>query len=362
MVSRQGTLDRDVQSRPVPHEATARRRKDLTEYIPATRWVGSHRMTVYTWARPRRFPRLPAAQVRYFDVADDARVVAACHWQSNAHERPTLLALHGLEGSSDAHYMRGLADKAWARGWNAVRLNQRNCGGTEHLSVGLYHSGLTGDPKHVLEELINVDGLPSIVVVGYSLGGNLALKLAGDYGDAAPPQLAAVCAVSPTLDLAYCVDALERPANRVYEWNFVRSLKARMRRKARLFPGKYDVSGLGAIRSVRAFDDAFTAPAHGFAGAADYYHRASSLRVVDRIRVPTLIITAADDPFVPPEQFDCPALRDNPNVEIMVTPVGGHCGFVAAGTDGYDGYWAEETAVRFGEHWSQERQALGSGL
>ena len=346
----------------VHHAPTRHRRHDPTAYIPATRWVGSHRMTVYTWARPRRFPRLPPPQTRYFDVAGDARVMAACHWQADPRQRPTLLALHGLEGSSDAHYMRGLADKAWSRGWNAVRLNQRNCGGTEHLSVGLYHSGLTADPRFVLEELIGVDGLPWVVVVGYSLGGNLTLKLAGEYGEGAPPQLGAVCAVSPTLDLAYCVDALERPANRLYEWNFVRSLKARMRRKARKWPGRYDLSRLSGIRSVRAFDDAYTAPYHGFDGAADYYHRASSLRVVDRIRVPALIITAADDPFVPPEQFDAPAVRGNPSIEVMVTPEGGHCGFVAERADGCDGYWAEETAVRFFEHWSRQTRAFGFGL
>src|SRR5690606_18980150 len=132
------------------------------------------------------------------------------------------LLLHGLEGSSHAHYMRGVADKAWAAGCNVVRLNQRNCGGTEHLSRGLYHSGLTHDPLFVIRELVETDGLPSVAVAGYSLGGNLASKLAGELGDEAPPQLAAVCAVSPTMDLAVCVRALERRSNLAYEWNFVR--------------------------------------------------------------------------------------------------------------------------------------------
>src|SRR6188474_1956132 len=151
-----------------------------------------HWMTLYGWGNPRHFPRLPAATRRRFTVAQDAQVVADCHWQVRPWERPTLLALHGLNGSSDAHYMRGLATKAFARGMNVVRLNQRNCGNTEHLSAGLFHSGLTADAAHVVHELTHVDGLPAIGVAGYSLGGNLALKLAGEYGPWAPSTLVAV--------------------------------------------------------------------------------------------------------------------------------------------------------------------------
>ena len=157
--------------------------------------------------------------------------MAHCHWQPEPAAHLTLLLLHGLEGSSQAHYMAGIAQKAWDAGWNVVRLNQRNCGGTEHLSRGLYHSGLTHDPLFVIRELIAHDGIQSIAVAGYSLGGNLTLKLAGELG-ASVPELKAVCAVSPTIDLGRCVDALERRANFAYQWNFVRNLKARMRRSA----------------------------------------------------------------------------------------------------------------------------------
>jgi predicted alpha/beta-fold hydrolase len=319
----------------------------IPPYVALRRWRGSHRMTLYAWGRPRRFPNLPAPVPRWFDVAADARVLAHVHWQPAPHTRPTLLCLHGLEGSSEAHYMRGLASKAWARGWNAVLLNQRNCGGTEHLSAGLYHSGLTADPRAVIEQLVAVDGLPAIAVVGYSLGGNLTVKLAGEYGTAAPAALRACAAVSPTIDLACCVDALERPGNRVYQWHFVRSLKARMRRKARRFPGRFDLAPLPGIRTVRAFDDAYTAPHHAFDGAADYYHRASAVRLADRISIPTLIVTAADDPFVPPAQFAVPAVAGNPNVHVVVTPEGGHCGFVSAPRHGSDGYWAEDVVMAF---------------
>jgi predicted alpha/beta-fold hydrolase len=199
----------------------------------------------------------------------------------------------------------------------------------------------------VIGELIALDRVPAIVVAGYSLGGNVALKLAGDYGEEGPHALRAVCAVSPTLDLARCVEALERPENRVYQWNFVRNLKRRMRRKARLFPGRYRKDLLWNIRTVRSFDECYTAPHHGFRDAADYYHRASALRGVDRIRIPALIIAADDDPFVPADQFFDRPIRQNPFIEVQVTRGGGHCGFIERAANGYDGYWAERAVVAF---------------
>lgn len=305
-------------------------------------------MTLYTWAHPRQLPGLPPAIPRFFDVGVDTRVLAQCHWQVQPWLHPTLIVLHGLEGSSEAHYVRGIADKGFRAGLNVIRLNQRNCGGTEHLSAGLYHSGLTEDPAAVLRELIEVDGLPALAVAGYSLGGNLALKLAGDYWGSAPPELRAICAVSPTLDLERCVSALEQRQNRLYEWNFVRNLKARMRRKARLFPGRFPLDGLNRIQTVRQFDDAFTAPHHGFRDARDYYHRASALRVVDKIRIPTLIVSAEDDPFVPPEPFRDRAITGNPAISVLLTHEGGHCGFVSdTRTYEDDGYWAERKIVEF---------------
>ena len=303
-------------------------------------------MTVYAWARPRQFPDLPPPVVRQFAVAAETRVVGLCHWQQDAPAHPTLLLLHGLEGSSDAHYMRGIAAKAWARGFNVVRLNQRNCGGTEHLSRGLYHSGLTADPRTVMEEIADTERLTRIAIAGYSLGGNLALKLAGELSDQAPDYLKAVCAVSPVIDLEACVRAIERRENFPYQWNFVRNLKSRMRRKARAFPTDWDLSRLGRIWTIRAFDETYTAPHHGFEGASDYYYRASAMRVVDRIRIPALVVTAADDPFVPPEPFRDPRLTANPHITTLVTTHGGHCGFVAE-PNGYDGYWAEQRIVDF---------------
>ncbi len=316
-----------------------------SQYRPA--FAGGHKQTLYAWAKPRRFPRLPTPAVRYFDVAEDARVLAHCHWHQGPAEHPTFLLLHGLEGSSLAHYICGISDKAWAAGWNVVRLNQRNCGNTEHLSRGLYHSGLTHDPLFVLRELIDRDRLPAIAIAGYSLGGNLTLKLAGDLGTDAPPELKAVCAVSPTMDLAACVAALERRANLLYEWNFVRNLRGRMKRKSAAWPGSYDLTPLRRVRTVRQFDETYTAPHHGFRDAADYYYRASAMRVVDRIRVPALVLTAEDDPFVPAAPFRDAAVTGNPHLTVLITKAGGHCAYVEAAEPGYDGYWAEREVVRF---------------
>jgi uncharacterized protein len=317
---------------------------EVVPYRPLIR--GGHLQTLYAWARPRRFPRLPPPEARYFDVASDSRVLAHCHWHERRHEHPTVLLLHGLEGSSLAHYMWGLSDKAWAAGWNVVRLNQRNCGQTEHLSRGLYHSGLTHDPIFVLRELIAADRVDVLAVAGYSLGGNLTLKLAGELRDTMP-ELKAVCAVSPVMDLGRCVEALERRSNYPYQWNFVRNLKGRMRRKAATFPDVYDLSPLPRIWTVRQFDEAYTAPHHGFRDATDYYHRASAMRVIERIAIPALILTAEDDPFVPADPFRDPAVTNNPNITVAVTPHGGHCAYVERSRPGYDGYWAEREVVRF---------------
>ena len=320
----------------------------MSEYVPKRGLRHGHVMTMYCWGKPRTFTRLPPAAVRHFDVEPGARVLAHCYWQADAPSHPALLALHGLEGSSTAHYMRGLADKAYARGFNVILLNQRNCGGTAALSEGLYHSGLTADAAHVIDE-VGREGIDRILVAGYSLGGNLALKLAGDYGDTPPSSLKGVCAVSPAMELAECVGALERKQNFVYQWNFVRGLKARMRRKHAAYPGRFQIDRLAKVRTVRQFDEFFTAPHFGFNGASDYYHRASAMRVIDRIRVPALIITAQDDPFVPIGPFRDPRLAANPHITVIVTRHGGHCGFVSDATGVDDGYWAERQIVDFAE-------------
>jgi predicted alpha/beta-fold hydrolase len=316
-------------------------------FVPRRRLANGHVMTIFAWARTRDFPELPAREARLIRVADDSEVLAHCYWQPTRTGRPTLLALHGLEGSSDAHYMRGLASKAWRRGWNAVLLNQRNCGGTEHLTPGLYHSGLTHDPRTVMRTLAKDDGVGPFGVVGYSLGGNLALKLAGELVDHPDTPLIGAVGISPTMELETCVHAIERRRNYPYQWNFVRNIKSRMRRKAAAWPNRFDLGPLDRIWTIRSFDDRYTAPLNGFGDAKTYYFKASARRVVERTTIPTLILAAADDPFVPPAQFHDPAFDGHPHLQVRVQAHGGHCGFVGEPSADDDGYWAETSALNF---------------
>jgi predicted alpha/beta-fold hydrolase len=227
-----------------------------------------------------------------------------------------------------------------------VRLNQRNCGGTEALTPTLYNSGLSGDYLSVLNELIERDSIPAIFFAGYSMGGNLILKMAGELGSAAPPQLRAVAGVCPPIDLAVCSDAVSLPQNFLYNTHFVRNLKNRVQRKEKIFPGQFDLSPLAGVRTVREFDDAITAKYCGFRDADDYYTQSSALRVAAEICVPALIITAQDDPFVPFASFSNPALTNNPHIQLIAPEHGGHCAFLSRYA-GSERYWAEARLIEF---------------
>jgi hypothetical protein len=299
-----------------------------------------HAQTLAAAFLPRRFPSLPRSAIRDFEVEPGTRIRGQCHWQAVPGEHPTLVLVHGLEGSSESGYMLGLAERAYVAGWNAVRLNQRNCGGTESLTPTLYNSGLSGDYRAVLSELIERDALPEIFFAGYSMGGNLVLKMAGELADAAPSQLFGVAAVCPCVELGACSDAVGLPQNFIYQEHFVRNLKNRMRRKVQLFPGKFDLGAMAAIRSLREFDDKITAKYCGFRDATDYYTRSSALRVAAAIRVPTLIVTAQDDPFVPFAGFSDPALANNPHIRLTAPEHGGHCAFISRYAGG-ERFWAE---------------------
>jgi hypothetical protein len=316
------------------------------DFVPPRLLRNPHLMTIAASFWRRRFPRLPAGVPRLFEVEPGSRVRGACHWQQEPREHPTLVLLHGLEGSSESGYMLGAAEKAYVAGFNVVRLNQRNCGGTEELTPTLYHSGLSGDIRAVLLELIGTDGLPELFPCGFSMGGNLVLKMAGEFGDAAPPEIRGFVAVAPAFDLAACADALCAPRNFVYQRHFVTGLKRRMRLKARLFPDRYPIDGMRGIHSVREFDDVITARFCGFASAEDYYARSSALQLVGAIRRPTLILTAKDDPFVPFASFGSASLGANPNITFIATEYGGHCAFISR-EQGEERFWAERRIVEF---------------
>ncbi len=296
---------------------------------------------------PRRFPALPAAESRIVKVARDALVKLDCHWQVDRAAAPALVLVHGLEGSSQSHYILGTAVKAWRAGFSAVRMNVRNCGGTERLCATLYHSGLSGDVGAVAEWLAREEGVKEIHLAGFSMGGNQVLKLAGEKGADAPSYVASFAAVCPALELGRCADAIDLPANRLYQWNFLRGLRVRLRLKARLFPQLFRTDSLRGVRTLRQFDDAVTGPYCGFGDAEGYYRIASALQFVARIARPTLVLTAQDDPFIPFESFKDPALRKNPNITLLAPQHGGHCGFVGRKLAGEDRYWAENRVVEF---------------
>jgi predicted alpha/beta-fold hydrolase len=238
-----------------------------------------------------------------------------------------------------------MTENAFTAGFNVLRLNQRNCGGTEHLTPTLYESGLSRDYRAVLEELITKDRLPEIFFVGYSMGGNLVVKMAGALGNYPPRELRGVCAVCPSLDLAASSDASSEPRNLLYKWRFLWSFKRRMRKKAQLFPERYHAVGLWRLRTMREWHEVITAPACGYRNADDYYFRASALRVVDQIRVPVLILAAQDDPIVPIASLRNLKIEGNPFITLVTPEHGGHCGFISRNRK--ERFWAEPRIVEF---------------
>src|SRR6516164_8356009 len=209
------------------------------------RWLrGGHAQTIGAAFAPRNFT-LSVGTERFFRVDGETQLKGICHWQEGKRrDLPVIVIVHGLEGSSDSNYARGIAAKALLRGFHSIRMNQRNCGGTEQLTPTLYNSGLSGDYRAVLMELME-DGFEQIFFVGYSMGGNLVTKMAGEFGENAPEALRGVCTVCPSVNLAACADALEWRQNFLYQRHFVRGLLAHYQYKAKLFPHLYSQNGFG---------------------------------------------------------------------------------------------------------------------
>jgi uncharacterized protein len=314
-------------------------------FRPRRPFLNGHAQTIAGNFLPRR-NLLPTPEERLFNVEDGVRVLCHCHWQTERTTAITVVIVHGLEGSSDSQYVIGTGSKAWVAGMNVVRMNMRNCGDTEHLGPTLYNSSMSADVAAIAKTLISEDGLQKLAFIGYSMGGNLVLKTLGEWGTDVPREVIAGVGVSPAMDLAPSADALHEGANRIYEWKFLNGLRRRMRRKAALYPERYDVRHLDGMRSLRDFDDQITARYSGFRDADDYYRRAASAKVLDRIAVPTLVLHALDDPFIRVLPETRKKLLGNPHITYVESAHGGHCAFLAA-PDGYDGRWAERQAISF---------------
>jgi predicted alpha/beta-fold hydrolase len=314
-------------------------------FRPRSGFRGRHVQTLASFLLARHF-NLPAAEERLIEVEPGVELLCHCHWQPDRAAPLTIIIVHGLEGSCDSGYMRGIAEKGLAAGMNVIRVNQRNCGGTNHLSPTLYNSSRSHDLAAVAQHLMACDRIARFALVGFSMGGNLVLKLAGEWGCTAPLQCRAVVAVCPSLDLAASADAMHEKQNFLYEKYFMRKLRKRFREKARLFPARFDISRLRGVRTLREFDHSITAYYCGFESATDYYARAAASKVIDRITIPTFILHAANDPFIRilPESRE--KIRSNPNITFLESADGGHCSFLAD-ANGYDGFWAERKIIEF---------------
>jgi len=331
-----------------------------SNFIPRRFLTNGHVMTLAGNFLPRHWS-LPDAEELLVEVegpiADHesygpTRVLCYCHWQPAEvrSERLTVVLVHGLEGSSHSQYVLGNSTRAWAAGCNVVRMNMRSCGGTDRFSPAIYHSGCSMDVARVVGEIVSRERLQSVALIGYSMGGNLVLKYAGELGGDAPSVLKAVVGISPLMDLAASSAALHEPQNRFYEKYFLRSMIDRIRRKADLFPEIYlpfYASGmLRKLRSMRDFDEQVVARFGGFADADDYYYSVASSKVASQLSVPALIVHSLDDPFIRMLPETRQTLIDNSRVNFIETRHGGHCAFLGP-TAEFDGYWAEKTLFGF---------------
>jgi len=318
----------------------------LSPFEPQIGLSNGHLQTIVGNFLPRPpFSLDCVAETVEVDPADGSKVLCHCHWQAERSNRLTVILVHGLEGSSDSRYIQGIAARAWTAGFNVIRMNMRNCGGTDALTPTLYHSGLSGDVAAVVRHFAAESGLRQVALVGYSMGGNLVLKLAGEWGS--QPPLCAVAAVCPAIDLAAGSDALHEPLNRGYEWKFLQGLKARYARKWALFPAHYATPAeIGPVNSIREFDHKIVSRYCGFRDADDYYYRAASARVVDQIIVPTFILQAQDDPFIRLFPETRAKLLANPDIRFVETKHGGHCAYLGR-ESGDEIHWAEAAVIRF---------------
>jgi hypothetical protein len=311
-----------------------------------------HLQTVVAARKPRRWSYgWKSWEPMLVNLGPDGNILAEASWQDGPRESsPALFLLHGLEGSAQSHHLLGISRKAFAAGFHTIRVNMRNCGGTEQLTPTLYCAGLSQDVFAVVSALREKCGISRTYGAGVSLGANVLLKFLGERGNEAARLIQGAAAVSTPIDLALGARAIGAPANRLYERHFVRQLVARMERKAAFFDGMADLTRIRRIRSIYEFDEVVTAPHFGFGSAEDYYRLASAGPLLSGIRVPTLLVQSMDDPLIPFESYTNPAIAENPFLVLLKTEHGGHAGFLgarpASGLD-RDCYWAECRVVQF---------------
>ncbi len=311
-----------------------------------------HVQTIVAARKPRRWHYgWRSSEAVLVDLGADGTLVGEASWQQGRKpDSPLLILLHGLEGSARSHYLIGMSRKAHCAGFHTVRMNTRNCGGTEHLTPTLYNAGLSQDVRAVILHFRQKLGIEEIYAAGVSLGANMLLKFLGEEGERGRKYLRGAATLSPPVDLAAGVGRMAEPRNWVYQRYFVAKLIGRMRRKIALYPEIGDMARIKRIRTIHEFDDVVTAPHFGFGDADNYYRIASSGPLLKNIRVPTLIVQAKDDPLIPYSSFARFGLEQNPSIHLLATDHGGHTGFFGStpsGTGDKDGYWGESRVVQF---------------
>ncbi len=314
-------------------------------FTPAWWLPGPHLQTM--WGKLVRRTPLPAVTSERWST-EDGDEVSVTRLAPMSPTVPRILFLHGLEGTAQSHYVRGFFTEAAARGWGVDLLLFRTCDGRLNLARRTYHSGETSDPSMVLRRVIESSPNAPVALVGVSLGGNVLLRLLGSLDAAGSNRISAAVAISAPYDLARSSAHLQHGAARAYQWHFVRKLRRKALAKAAQHPGLAASEAIARARTLWEFDDAFTSVVHGFRDAADYYERCSSIHTLGEIKVPTLLLSARDDPFHPPELLDEVAARaaSNPSLTAEFLPSGGHVGFVS-GSPFRPCYYAERRAADF---------------
>lgn len=259
--------------------------------------------------------------------------------------RKLVVVSHGLEGHARKKYVLGMARMATGMGYDAVCWCQRSCGDEMNRLVRSYHSGETGDLHAIITHCLSTGQYDQVALIGFSMGGNQILKYLGENPTLVPEQVAAAITFSVPCDLDATEKVIAKPSRRIYFEYFMKGLRHKTRIKSDMFPDQVDATQLKSVRSLRDFDDLFTAPSAGFKDAADYYSRSSSLQFLDAIQVPTLLVNAQDDPFLAPECYPLAQAEANPSLSLEMPEYGGHVGFVLGGADNV--YWSELRAADF---------------
>ncbi len=315
-----------------------------SRYRPAWWLPGGHLQTL--WGKFGR-RREQVDTERELLIAPDGDALEL-HHLAGAPDAPHVLLLHGLEGSRDSHYVGGMLAEARHRGWSATLLVFRGCSDAPNTARRFYHSGETTDLEHVASTLMSRSPSPAWFLGGVSLGGNVLLKWLGE-GSARARQIRAAVAVSVPFDLEAGARKISEGLSRIYDWSFLSSLRRKARRKLARYPDLFDDDKLGAARNVFEFDDAVTAPVHGFASATDYYTRSSSMGYLAKVGTPTLLLSAVNDPFLPPAVLDRvrETARLNPALTLEFVRSGGHVGFVEGLAPWRPRYYAERRMFAF---------------